>query len=299
MQRQKPATSGLGGDVLSLLIALVACLAVLKPGLSAAETPRRVVSANLCADQLLMVLADPEQIVSLSPFATDPQMSFLADRAKAFRSNRGAGEALVMSDADLVLVGPYDSRYTRNLLAGRQIEFLSLPPWDNIDGGVVQIRSLAARLGHAGRGERLIEEINASLEKLRNLAATGAARPSSLVLHRRGYVFHAGVTGELFQLAGLRDAAPDLGVKGAGFVRLERLLTGRPDFLIVAGNPYAPEDQGEAMLVHPALTKAFPLERRLVIPDVLTLCGGPSTPALAERIGMEIRQKILARQTAP
>ena len=34
--------------------------------------PRRVVSFNQCADQLVLALADPEQIAGLSPYAADP-----------------------------------------------------------------------------------------------------------------------------------------------------------------------------------------------------------------------------------
>ena len=298
MQREKFRTLAGIKRVAGLRSILVGALLTLSNSyqdLSWADAPKRVVSANLCADQLLLALADPAQIVSLSPFAGDPQMSFMAEAAKAFPVNRGAGEALIVLQADLVLVGPYDNRYTRDLLAARKTEFLVLAPWESIAGGIVQIRDLAARLRQSAKGERLIADIEQSLEMVRGIAANVPGGPRSLVLHRRGYVFHAGVTGEILALAGLHDAAPELGVKGGGFVPLERLLVGRPDFLIVAGNAADAEDQGEAVLLHPALLNFFPLERRLVVPDILTLCGGPSTPVLAERIAAEIRRKVLRR----
>src|SRR3954447_6108984 len=68
---------------------------------SAQEPPHRIVSANLCTDQLVLALADPGQIASLSPFARDRDLSFLAERAAAFPMNRGTGEDIFRVDADL------------------------------------------------------------------------------------------------------------------------------------------------------------------------------------------------------
>ena len=38
-----------------------------------AQTPQRIASFNLCADQLVVALADPSQIVGLSPYAQRPK----------------------------------------------------------------------------------------------------------------------------------------------------------------------------------------------------------------------------------
>ena len=51
---------------------------------AAAEAPRRVVSFNQCGDQLVLALADPEQIAGLSPYAADPTLSAVAEKAKAY-----------------------------------------------------------------------------------------------------------------------------------------------------------------------------------------------------------------------
>jgi len=64
--------------LLILLGLLMACPA-------SAQAPWRVVSFNLCADQLVVALADPEQIAGLSPYAADPNLSVVADKARAFR----------------------------------------------------------------------------------------------------------------------------------------------------------------------------------------------------------------------
>ncbi|WP_204320163.1 hypothetical protein, partial [Klebsiella oxytoca] len=57
-------------------------LLVLAPAVAAA--PRRVVSFNLCADQLVLALADPGQIAALSPYARNPAISAAAAAAGGF-----------------------------------------------------------------------------------------------------------------------------------------------------------------------------------------------------------------------
>ena len=273
------------------LMAMVV-LAVAGPGKAGEAPPRHVASANLCADQLLMALADDGQIASLSPYARDPDLSWLADRARAFPLNRGSGEDIVRLDADLVLLGPYDGRYTRALLQERGVRFVSLDPWTDFDQGLAQIRQVAGLLGHPERGEALIATITRALDEVRAHAVPRDRPPSALVLHRRGFVYHAGLTGAIAEAAGLRDAAPAIGVSSSGFVSMEKLVAARPDYLIVSDADPVAQDQGQAFLLHPALVRLWPPSRRIVAPDRLTICGGPSSAALIRTLAAEIAAKV-------
>ena len=105
---------------------LAAILAVLPAATRAADAPQRIVSINLCADELLLALADPAQIVALSPYATDARLSFMADAAKAFRHDAGNAEIVVGMKPDLVLAGRFTKRATRDMLTrlGYRLELL-------------------------------------------------------------------------------------------------------------------------------------------------------------------------------
>ena len=50
--------------------------------------PQKIVSLNLCTDQLLMLLADPDQIASLSKIVDDPNVSFLAEKSAGFKKKQ-------------------------------------------------------------------------------------------------------------------------------------------------------------------------------------------------------------------
>lgn len=71
--------------VAAVLLALLGGAAVGTAGW-AAEPPPRVAAATVCADQYVLALADQAQIVALSPDATDPYLSLMAEQAAACRA---------------------------------------------------------------------------------------------------------------------------------------------------------------------------------------------------------------------
>ncbi|MCP4385528.1 MAG: hypothetical protein GY798_29635 [Hyphomicrobiales bacterium] len=133
----------------SLLVAGVLAGAVAS---AMSAVPGRVVSINLCADELLVGLADPEQIAGLSIFATNPRISFLADQAAAFRHDPGPAEIVVEPAPDLVLAGRYTKRATCTMLSALGYEVVPLEPARTIDDSIDQIRQVAALVGHPALG---------------------------------------------------------------------------------------------------------------------------------------------------
>lgn len=270
------------------ILMLLAFLAGAPPALS--DAPKRVVSANLCADQLLLALADADQIVSLSPLARDIGISFLHQQAEAFPANRGHAEDIARLAADLVLVSPFDSGHMRALLAASGVDFFPVAPWTSLEDGRLQIRALATRLGRPERGEKLIGEIDAALARGREAAPPAR---TALALERRGYLPGAkSLVADVARALGLVELSGEATKGGEGFIGLEKLILLRPDYLIVSDIAGGVEDQGQAFLVHPALAPYYPLEKRLDAPSRLTLCGGPSTPALIDALAAEIRAKV-------
>jgi iron complex transport system substrate-binding protein len=87
---------------------------------------------------------------------------------------------------------------------------------------------------------------------------------------------------------GLKNAASDLGYKLGGFASLEAIVNLRPDLLLVSDGGDFAEDEGEAFLLHPALERFYPPSKRLVIPEKLTVCGGPMLSEALERLVAEL-----------
>src|SRR6185312_15483175 len=101
----------LRGKALSALSAML-CLAL--PA-NAADLPR-IMSLNVCTDQLAMTLAVPGQIVSISDLAADPGLSFMYKQAAAYSKNRGLAEEVFLARPDVIVTGTYTLHNTTDLL---------------------------------------------------------------------------------------------------------------------------------------------------------------------------------------
>jgi iron complex transport system substrate-binding protein len=242
--------------------------------MKAAEAPRRVVSFNLCADQLVVALADPGQIAGLSPYAADPSLSVVADKARSFRKADWQAESTILLEPDLVLVGPNDRSVTRRMLAGQGLRVEETGFVSDLESARAQIRDIAALLGHKERGETLIAELERARARL--AAAVPRMDRTALVVERGGYTQGpASLAATLLAEAGLKPP-PGAPSGYGGFIPLEKFLVLKPDFVFLKDPPRAATDQGALFLVHPALRALYPPERRMALPTRYTMCGGPA-----------------------
>ena len=257
---------------------------LLAPFTTSAQQPR-VVSINLCADQLLVPLADPGQILGLSPYARDPLRSGVAAGAERFPSLAGSAEEVLALRPDLVLAGRFTKRATRELLRSHGVRLVELDAVRSLDEAKAQLRQVAGLLGHPERADAAITRIDIATERARAAAATHL---SVLPLQRRGWVAGGGtLLGSMLQVTGL---TPAVNGRGLGrFATLEEIVALKPDLLIVSEAGERAEDQGAALLLHPALARLYPPERRIVLPDSLNLfCGGPRLGEALDTLTAEI-----------
>lgn len=253
---------------LALLGALLAAGAA-----PAAERPS-VASTNVCTDQMVMTLGDAAQIKGLSPYSRDPSQSWLAAEARRFKRLSGGAEDLMMLRPDLVVSGSYDKRATREMLLqqGVKVVAFNVMP-DSLDEVKQQIRKMAALLGHPDRAEIEVARLDAAIARARAVVAQRSLRV--LPLWRRGWVSGQGsLISLLFAEVGLINAASDLGVASGGYASLEAIVKSKPDLILVADGADYAEDEGTALLLHPALQRFYPATKRIVIPERLTVCGG-------------------------
>src|SRR5262249_10027333 len=85
----------------------------LGPTVPAQAAPQRIVSMNLCTDQLALMLVDRSRIVSISFLGADPAESPLAAMAKGVPINHGLAEEVIAQKPDLVLTGRYTTGFAK------------------------------------------------------------------------------------------------------------------------------------------------------------------------------------------
>ena len=271
-----------------LLVATLA-LAVLP----AAAKPQRIVSLNLCTDQLILLLADRQAVASVTYLALDPDLSYMAAAARGLHVNRGLSEDALVLDPDLVLAGGFTTRSTVSLLKRLGLEVLEVQAPDSLEMVRTQIRRVAEAVGEPGRGERLIARMDARIAAAR--ATVRGRRRVAAVYHENSFtVGGKSLVDDIVKAAGFDNLAAGLGIEKFGYLALESLIVAAPE-LIIFGS-YRPDwpSLAHQVLEHRALRAAF--DRRkpggcgafVTVPTRLWNCGGPFN---AEAVELLARQR--------
>jgi iron complex transport system substrate-binding protein len=271
---------------LSATLIIFGCL---DPQAIAAANLPRIASINLCTDQLLMTLADPPQILGLSPYARDPARSWAAAQADSFPRLSGTAEDVLILQPDVVVAGRFTKLATRELLKDKGLRVVEFDAARSLDDVKKQIRLMGEVTRHPDRASAEIDRLDAAIAHVRQLAARKPYRV--LAVSRRGWVTGGdSLTSSLLANAGLSNAARDLGIKSGRFASLETIVDLKPDFILVSDDSGFAEDEGSAFLLHPALERFYPATKRIVIPERLTVCGGPMLSEAMDRLASELER---------
>ncbi|VDC31651.1 ABC transporter substrate-binding protein [Pseudogemmobacter humi] len=251
--------------------AAVFALALLAAMPAWAGPPRRVVSINLCTDQLAMLLAEPGQLISVSDLATDPLASSMIEEARAYPANRGGAEQVFLMHPDLVLAGSYTSQASVALLRDLGVRVVQVAPVDSLAGVSEQIRVIAEALGRAEAGEALVRDFEAGLAALaRDLPPATAA-----LYYPNGYTTGKGtLADDVLAYTNFGNVGATAGVTGGGTLPMERLIMADPD-VIVTSAPYPGASRSEEILTHPALTELRARAGVVATTDADWICGTP------------------------
>lgn len=239
-------------------------------------SPSRVVSMNLCTDQLAMLIAAPGQLLSVSYLAQQSSTSTMADAAAAYPANRARAEEIFMLEPDLVIAGVFTSRATVAMLKRLGYRVEQFKPAYSFAAVRANIRRMGAVLNREARAEALVSDFDARLAKAR--AASEARTPRLALYYANSYTSGAGtLADEVVSAAGFQNIAKELGFEGTLKLPLENLVLARPD--VVVGKAKNAQSYGRAYenYAHPALRLAADRALMTSIADKYWICGGPFT----------------------
>src|SRR6478609_6137123 len=101
--------------------------------------PRRIVSLNMCVDELVLRLAEPQTIASVTWLSRDPKNSNVAELGARSPVNHGL--------AEVIIAGIYTARTAVAMLKRVGIPVLEIGVPKSLDDVRAQIREIAGRIG--------------------------------------------------------------------------------------------------------------------------------------------------------
>jgi iron complex transport system substrate-binding protein len=280
----------------AMTIAGAVALSLLAPAAAWTAGPaQRIVSLNLCTDELLLRLADPAKIASVTWLSRNPSGSNVANLAEQVPINHGLAEQVVASDPDLVLAGKFTTRIAVGMLKRTAIPVLEFGVPRSFEEVRQQIRDVAALVQAEEKGRQLIDEIDRRVGEIAGKPRT--MRPTAVVLNPNGATVGEGtLADQVMTAAGLVNIAAKLRTDNYGTMPLEIVAMHEVDVLIVSASRDGPPSQATELLRHPVLSK-LKRTRMVVLPGRLWSCSGPGVAEAVERLDAVATDVVRSRST--
>ncbi|MDE4175318.1 ABC transporter substrate-binding protein [Phaeobacter sp. PT47_59] len=234
--------------------------------------PARVVSMNLCTDQLSMLLAGADQLVSVSFLARDPRSSAMSEEAESYIINHGRAEEIYLLQPDLVIASAHSRQATVSMLRRLDIPVAVVEPARSLEEVSERIAEVGALLGRERAAQAMITQYERDLTLLR---ATGTRSVRGVLYAAQGWTAgDATLAGQILRAAGLQNVADELGYDYGGALPLEQLVMVAPD-MIVPSTPYAGHSRAEEILLHPVIDAYRHGGASAAMRDADWVCGTP------------------------
>ena len=283
--------------VAATVAALIACSTLASQAYAA--PPQRIVSLNVCTDQILVDLVPRARIAGVTHLAADPTISAAPDKLAGLPITHGGAEDVLARNPDLVIAGAFTTPATVDLLRrlGRRVLVVPLP--QDVAGVRAVITEIAAAVGEVDAGAALVANFDARLARVRAQSAANAARPVALVYQVNNYVAGAGtLVDEALHIAGFRNGGGAVHRVVSGQTSLEAIITAPPDLLVLATRPDVYATSVGDNLRHPALRNLMQRLPNMVLPWPLWLCGTHHIATAIEQLA-EARARLQQKRQTP
>jgi iron complex transport system substrate-binding protein len=236
------------------------------------DMPSRVVSMNLCTDQLAMMVASEGQLLSVSHLAFEPRGSAMAEEAKAYAKNRGMAEEIYLMRPDLVIAGSFSTRATVDMLKRLDLPVVVFDPAYSLDEVADRITQMGAVLGREDRAAQIVADYHARLAALQDQTSR---QPRAALYYANGYTSgDRTLAGQILTMAGFANVATEAGYPGGGVMPLEVLAMAAPE-AVITPKRYPGASRSEEILDHPVVQALRATRTSGSFTDRDWVCGTP------------------------
>jgi iron complex transport system substrate-binding protein len=195
--------------------------------------PERIVSLSPTATETLFAIGAGDQVVAVDDQSNYPEEAPVTNLS-GFTPNV---EAIASYDPDLVVAG-FDAGDLVSSLEEIGVTVILQPAATDLDGAYEQIAALGAASGHVAEAEELVASMEAEIEEL--VAQVPAEAEGMTVYHELGPDYFSATSktfiGSVYQLLGLANIADEATGGAPDYPQLsaEHILEADPDLIVLA-----------------------------------------------------------------
>jgi iron complex transport system substrate-binding protein len=136
------------------------------PAFAQVQPPQRVMSLNMCTDQLILNLLPPSRITSVTFLSHASPNATLSAQARQTGINYGTAEEVLAQRPDLIVSGDSSTPTTRAILDRAGYRLYEVASADTFEEIRETTRDLGRALGEERRAEALLARMDATLSGL-------------------------------------------------------------------------------------------------------------------------------------
>lgn len=224
-----------------------------------------VVSLNLCSDEIVLLVAEPAQIRSVSYLSHLREESALWRRARRFDANDGSMLSAAAKRPTLIVTVGTGGRDRERLARAIGAKLLVLPYPASLADIASSVRSVGAATGNVARATRIVAAMRAG-----QAGSPRAARDAMWVDGAGRTLSATGLGAAWLRLAGLRQRS----VAGDR-IGLEAMLTRPPAVLVRSRYRAGQMSSATSWLRHPAARRVR-VDRAIETDGRRWTCAGPT-----------------------
>ena len=236
-------------------------LLVLLSGITVSATstytaPKRIASLNLCTDELLLSLADPDQIISLTWLAREESLSAFFEPARPYHQNNGRASDVIPLNPDLVFLSEYFPANALGILETVGIKSVVVPEPRTTKQLLENIRVMSSAIDQVKKGEKLISLFSS---RLKSIAEDTSRQKTSALLLSPGIASFgsSAVKIEILKMLNIRVLNQEKPSLANRYLSIEELTRSSPDFVIIDKYSSDYPSVSEEILKHPLIESSL------------------------------------------
>src|SRR5215475_12086373 len=156
--------------------------------------PRRIVSLNLAADEILLALTLPERIAALTYLADDPRFSNVVAESQGIPHKvRTSAEQVLVLQPDLIIVSAHTDATVKALLRTTGVSLLELQQFVSLADVEQNILAIGQATGETDKAQALVAMMERRFQEVQQQVAD-AQRPRVLYYSPGGFTAGSGTT---------------------------------------------------------------------------------------------------------
>ncbi|MBI4300223.1 MAG: ABC transporter substrate-binding protein, partial [Chloroflexi bacterium] len=199
--------------------------------------PVRLLTLSLGYDEITFALVEPKRVIAVGAVSADSHYSNVAEIVKGIPNRvKREAEAIIATGSDLVVADEFTKPELVQQLTKAGLTVVQSDISSSVEAYADNIRFLAYIYGEEERGEKLVREVRARLDRVAAIIGKKqtSERKHVLYLMSGGYVPGSDTSIDgIIRLAGGVNAAAEAGLKGFKQIGIESIVQMRPDMLII------------------------------------------------------------------